>query len=93
MIVRSVSILFIYFASITFFFPYFFGIKKIVGDTVYNLIKVNDYEVDDNDVPLYPPKVVTAEVLYNPFDDLFPRLSKKKPKEEKKPRIKRKLKK
>jgi peptidyl-prolyl cis-trans isomerase SDCCAG10 len=51
---------------------------KITGDTVYNLLKFNDLEVDGEERPLHPPKVIGAEVLWNPFDDIKPRQLKKK---------------
>ncbi|KAI8823952.1 peptidyl-prolyl isomerase cwc27 [Fimicolochytrium jonesii] len=43
---------------------------KIVGDTIYNLIKFADLETDGDDRPLFPPKVIRAEVLNNPFEDI-----------------------
>lgn len=42
-----------------------------------------------DDRPLYPPKIIKAEVLGNPFPDIVPRVSKMKEKEdnkEKKPK-------
>jgi peptidyl-prolyl cis-trans isomerase SDCCAG10 len=42
---------------------------KVVGDTIYNLIKANDYEVDADEKPLFPPLIERAEVLDNPFPD------------------------
>jgi hypothetical protein len=48
---------------------------------------LNDYEVDQNDRPLYPPKIINTEILYNPFDDIVPRTlpsKKEEPKKEKK---------
>ena len=34
---------------------------------------MEEREVGDQDRPLYPPKLLKADVLYNPFDDLVPR--------------------
>ncbi|XP_031569109.1 spliceosome-associated protein CWC27 homolog [Actinia tenebrosa] len=51
---------------------------KITGNTIYNMLKMVDLEVDDNDHPLYPPKIKRTEVLSNPFDDIEPRNNKMK---------------
>ncbi|KAI8588488.1 peptidyl-prolyl isomerase cwc27 [Geranomyces variabilis] len=48
---------------------------RIVGDTLFNLLKFNDLECDADERPLYPPKVIRAEVLNNPFNDLVPRIT------------------
>ena len=45
---------------------------KVVGDTIYNLLKVNELELDD-ETPVYPIVIESAEVLWNPFDDIVPR--------------------
>jgi peptidyl-prolyl cis-trans isomerase SDCCAG10 len=47
---------------------------KIVGDTIFNLLKVNDLELDPSDRPLYPPKIIRVEIVWNPFDDIVPRV-------------------
>lgn len=31
---------------------------RVAGDTVYNLAKLNDYEVDEDDRPLEPPRIL-----------------------------------
>ena len=49
---------------------------KIVGDTMFNILKMSEYEVDDQDKPLYPPKILKTEVIWNPFDDIVPRIKK-----------------
>ncbi|KAI9096169.1 cyclophilin-like domain-containing protein [Phlyctochytrium arcticum] len=46
---------------------------KVVGDTIYNLLKFNDLEVDVDDKPNFPPRILSVDVLYNPFDDIEPR--------------------
>ncbi|GLE06214.1 hypothetical protein PINS_up015456 [Pythium insidiosum] len=46
---------------------------KITGNTIFNLLSVNDAETDDRDRPLHPPKLLSTEVLWNPFDDIVPR--------------------
>ncbi len=55
----------------------------MTGNTIYNLDAMGDYECDDNDRPLYPPRIITTEVLLHPFDDIVPRdLKTKKPLED-----------
>ncbi|XP_054290025.1 spliceosome-associated protein CWC27 homolog [Macrosteles quadrilineatus] len=56
---------------------------KVTGETVYNMIKLEDTMVDQDDRPLYPPKINGTEVLNNPFPDIVPRVTKKKEKDEK----------
>lgn len=34
----------------------------MTGETIYNLIKLNDIHTDDNDRPLDPPKIKKTEV-------------------------------
>lgn len=49
---------------------------KITGETIFNLADLSDVEVDADDVPLAKLVVRDAEVLWNPFDDLQPRVDK-----------------
>ncbi|DBA82190.1 hypothetical protein WJX77_010418 [Trebouxia sp. C0004] len=49
---------------------------KVTGETVFNLTDLSDMEVDEHDVPLTKLVVRDAEVLWNPFDDLQPRVDK-----------------
>lgn len=51
---------------------------KVAGDTIYNMIKMEDCEVDEDDRPLFPPKIKRTEVLHNPFDDIVPRQKQEK---------------
>lgn len=47
---------------------------KVTGDSIYNLMRLGDVETDKDDQPLDPPpKILTTEVLWNPFDDIIPR--------------------
>ncbi|KAF9955056.1 Peptidyl-prolyl isomerase cwc27 [Mortierella alpina] len=48
---------------------------KIAGDTIYNVLKIGGLEVDANERPLYPPKVLNCTIVVNPFDDIIPRIS------------------
>ena len=45
---------------------------KVVGNTIYNLIKLNDCEIID-ERPIRPEKIIKTEVISNPFDDIKPR--------------------
>ncbi|KAL4419176.1 hypothetical protein ABPG77_004899 [Micractinium sp. CCAP 211/92] len=47
---------------------------KVTGDTIYNLSRFNELEVDEDDRPAHPPVLNRADVLWNPFDDLKPRV-------------------
>ncbi|KAG6615892.1 peptidylprolyl isomerase [Phytophthora cinnamomi] len=46
---------------------------KVTGNTIFNLLSVGDLETDANDRPTNPPKLLSAEVLWNPFEDIVPR--------------------
>lgn len=46
---------------------------KVVGDSVFNLLRANECVVGEDDRPLFPPVIHRAEVLDNPFPDLGPR--------------------
>ncbi|KAI8467746.1 MAG: hypothetical protein J3K34DRAFT_471411 [Monoraphidium minutum] len=39
---------------------------RVAGDTIYNL-------VDPEDRPVDPPRILSCEVLWNPFEDIIPR--------------------
>ncbi|XP_020617682.1 peptidyl-prolyl cis-trans isomerase CWC27 homolog [Orbicella faveolata] len=65
---------------------------KVAGDTIYNMLKMEDCEVDRDDRPLFPPKIKRTEVLHNPFDDIVLRQKKEemkpKPEDQKKRKVK-----
>ena len=46
---------------------------KVAGNTIYNMIKLQETETDRNEKPLHPHKILRTEILYNPFDDILPR--------------------
>ncbi|TKY58080.1 Peptidyl-prolyl cis-trans isomerase CYP57 [Spatholobus suberectus] len=46
---------------------------KVTGDTMYNLLRLGEVETDKNDRPLDPHKILSVEVLWNPFEDIVPR--------------------
>ena len=44
---------------------------RIEGDTIYNLAKIGEAEVDaSSERPLYPIKILRTEILVNPFPEL-----------------------
>ncbi|KAK3611962.1 hypothetical protein CHS0354_011620 [Potamilus streckersoni] len=58
---------------------------KVTGDTVFNILRLQECEIGANERPLYPHKILKTKVLSNPFDDIIPRwTSKNKNEEEKK---------
>ncbi|RIA84533.1 cyclophilin-like domain-containing protein [Glomus cerebriforme] len=48
---------------------------KVVGETLFNVLKIGELETDENERPLYPPKIISTEVVGNPFDDIIPRIT------------------
>ncbi|CEJ03316.1 hypothetical protein G6F70_008288 [Rhizopus microsporus] len=48
---------------------------RVAGDTLFNVMKMTELELDQNDRPLYPPRIKRTEVVINPFDDIVPRIS------------------
>lgn len=52
----------------------------MVGQTIYNLVRLNEVEVDKSDIPVDPPKIVRAELVWDPFGDLAPRYQQSIPK-------------
>ncbi|CAH9126600.1 unnamed protein product [Cuscuta epithymum] len=50
---------------------------KVTGDSIYNLLSLGEIETDKEDRPLDPPKILSVEVLWNPFDDIIPRVKPK----------------
>ncbi|KAL3870014.1 hypothetical protein ACJMK2_042631 [Sinanodonta woodiana] len=62
---------------------------KVTGDTVFNILRLQECEIDANERPLYPHKILKTKVLSNPFDDIVPR-PKNKNEEEKKVKSKSK---
>ena len=63
---------------------------RVVGDTIYNLMKMGEAELagaEGSERPLYPTTVTGAEVLVNPFEDMVARKVRatNKPVQEKRP--------
>ncbi|CAM9619133.1 unnamed protein product, partial [Scytosiphon promiscuus] len=46
---------------------------KITGNTIFNALRMGDIDADKDDRPLDPPRLISVEVLLNPFDDIVPR--------------------
>ncbi|OAD53602.1 Peptidyl-prolyl cis-trans isomerase CWC27 like protein [Eufriesea mexicana] len=47
---------------------------KVTGETLYNMLKLDEALVDENHRPLHPPKMRKTEILNNPFSDIIPRI-------------------
>ncbi|KAI9725835.1 MAG: Peptidyl-prolyl isomerase cwc27 [Chrysothrix sp. TS-e1954] len=70
---------------------------RVVGDTLYNLVKMGEAEmteVEGSERPMYPTRIVSVEVLVNPFEDMVarPRVAKRTA-EDDRPAIKKRKKK
>ncbi|KAN0088749.1 cyclophilin-like protein, partial [Tylopilus felleus] len=48
---------------------------RVVGDTLYNVLKIGEMELDENERPLYPPKIKSITIVDNPFPDIIPRIT------------------
>ena len=46
---------------------------RVEGETIYNVAKMGEMEVGENDRPVYPVRVTGVEVLVNPFKDMVRR--------------------
>ncbi|OEH75994.1 putative cyclophilin [Cyclospora cayetanensis] len=46
---------------------------KVSGPSLFNLLRMGELPVDKHDRPKDPPKIVSTEVLWNPFGDIVPR--------------------
>ncbi|CAG0897062.1 unnamed protein product [Darwinula stevensoni] len=51
---------------------------KVTGDTIYNMIKLEEVDIDRDDRPVHPHKIIRTEILNNPFPDIVPRTTKEK---------------
>lgn len=43
---------------------------RVVGDTIYNLMAMEKIDTDLEDRPLVPPRILSTQVLKNPFSDI-----------------------
>jgi len=46
---------------------------KVVGDTLFNMIRLAEGHLEDGDRPKYPHRILRTKVLVNPFPDIVPR--------------------
>ncbi|RHY06027.1 hypothetical protein DYB25_001797 [Aphanomyces astaci] len=46
---------------------------KVTGNTIFNLLTVNDMETSPDERPVEPIKLLSIEILWNPFEDIVPR--------------------
>ncbi|KAM4810167.1 spliceosome-associated protein CWC27 homolog [Rhinophrynus dorsalis] len=66
---------------------------KVTGDTIYNILRLTEVDIGEDERPVNPHKIKSTEVLFNPFDDIIPRIIKKQKNEQeeeetKKPKVK-----
>ncbi|XP_066999561.2 spliceosome-associated protein CWC27 homolog [Anabrus simplex] len=47
---------------------------KVTRETIFNVLKLQETLIDKDERPLYPQKIIKAEVLHNPFPDIVPRV-------------------
>ncbi|KAH8405042.1 hypothetical protein KR222_005557 [Zaprionus bogoriensis] len=52
---------------------------KVTGDTVFNMLKLEEGLVDHQERPMYSHRILSTEVLSNPFSDIVPRSLTKAP--------------
>ncbi|ELW50705.1 Peptidyl-prolyl cis-trans isomerase CWC27 like protein [Tupaia chinensis] len=62
---------------------------KVTGDTVYNMLRLTEVDIDDDERPRNPHRIKSCEVLFNPFDDIIPREIKKPKKEKQEEEVKK----
>ena len=55
---------------------------KVTGNTIFNVLRLGEVEVDKDDRPLEPPRILSIEVLDSPFDDIVPRAPRMSPEAE-----------
>ena len=51
---------------------------KVTGTTIFNMLKLQEGVVDANERPEEPKRIISIEILKNPFDDIVPRELKSK---------------
>ncbi|KAL7734843.1 hypothetical protein ACLKA6_011123 [Drosophila palustris] len=57
---------------------------KVTGDTVFNMLKLEEGDVDHQERPMYTHRIISTEVLSNPFNDIVPRVLSKESSKSKK---------
>ncbi|EGR28537.1 peptidyl-prolyl cis-trans cyclophilin-type family protein, putative [Ichthyophthirius multifiliis] len=43
---------------------------KVTGNSIYNLMNLQELQTDKNDRPINPPKIIKTKVVVNPFQDI-----------------------
>ena len=43
---------------------------KVAGSTIFNVLRLGAVPTDEDDAPEYPVKLLSAEVILNPFNDI-----------------------
>lgn len=66
------------------FFSTFHFYFQVVGDTLFNMLRLGECEVLHDDKPCIENKIIRVEILDNPFSDIVLRISSKKKKSEEK---------
>ncbi|XP_034108580.1 spliceosome-associated protein CWC27 homolog [Drosophila albomicans] len=46
---------------------------KVTGDTIFNMLKLEEGDVDHQERPMYTHRIISTEVLSNPYNDIVPR--------------------
>lgn len=46
---------------------------KVTGNTIFNLMRIQDVEVDESDRPVDPIEIKSVEIINNPYEDIVPR--------------------
>lgn len=64
---------FITFTDTKFFQNKYTIFGKVTGDTIFNVLRTNEIETDENEKPIRKLQLLSMEVLSLPFDDIYPR--------------------
>ena len=46
---------------------------RVVGDTIFNVLRIADLDTAEDERPISPPRFESVSVVWNPFEDIFPR--------------------
>ncbi|OAD54541.1 Peptidyl-prolyl cis-trans isomerase CWC27 like protein [Eufriesea mexicana] len=47
---------------------------RVTGESIYNMLQLEEALVDENDRLLYPSRLLKSIILNNPFSDIVPRI-------------------
>ncbi|OAD52565.1 Peptidyl-prolyl isomerase cwc27 [Eufriesea mexicana] len=48
---------------------------RVTGESIYCMLKLEEALVDENDRPLYPPRLIRTIIINNPFSHIIPRIT------------------